>query len=101
MKKGKPIEPGCLVMVVANSQPKNLGRTGIAKALYKAGQKTPAGDLAPFDVWLVEGEFFLFTTGAKRKSLYFSPQLLIRIDDDCTESENTAAIKRPALEIAK
>ena len=95
--RGKPIEPGCLAMIVGSRGcPENNGRVVRVLRRMVAGEMGVNGLLIhtryPF-AWLVEAfgqPLTLITTSRKRMQVMqrlYAPKHLIRLDDDETPEE--------------
>ena len=106
--KGKPIEPGCLAMVVGSNLPQNNGRT--VRVLYRlnAGDYDPTTALRIMGAaWLVEacGEPLLVMTieGDERRvhRRGFITKRLIRLDDGDTPLAADDSAELPAPPVKK
>ena len=107
--KGKPIERGCLVMVVGQGEYGNSGRTGIAEEAIPAGGRTSRGGMGHSlrysnqPGWLVRASrsFTVYLLGLPnypgKEAPYaaFPVTNLIRLDDPDTPAEDETLTNLP------
>lgn len=87
----KPIEPGCLAIIVQASNTINIGRTVTVEKQVVPGEvipfiETPAGSVygtANKSGWLVSSQEYLISTiGQRSNKAVFETKQLMRIGDD-------------------